>query len=73
MATTAGLVADEGLPDEVAYAVTRNVFENLADFRTLYPMLSGITAWDAARTLVPLHSGAEAYFREAGVLPAVEK
>jgi len=73
LATTAGLVADEGLPDEVAYAVTRNVFENLADFRTLYPMLSGITAWDAARTLVPLHSGAEAYFREAGVLPAVEK
>ena len=68
VATTAGLVADEGLPDEIAYTVTRSVFENLADFRRMQPALAGMTGSEAVQTLLPLHPGAEAYFREVGLL-----
>jgi len=66
----ATLCTSADIPDEVVYAVTREVFENLAEFRTLHPayevltresMLQGLTA--------PLHPGAIRYFKEVGLLP----
>lgn len=66
--TTSGVVAHAALPDDVAYTVTRSVFENLADFRKFYPALARLSAGSAAQTLLPLHPGAAAYFREAGIL-----
>lgn len=65
VATTSGVVVDEGLPEDIGYSVTRSVFENLADFRKLQPALAGMTTREAMQTLLPLHPGAEAYFREA--------
>lgn len=55
--------------ESVVYAVTKEVFENLDDFRALHPafgilskenMLEGLTA--------PLHPGAEKYFKEVGLI-----
>lgn len=68
-ATRFAVVAADDLPDAVAYAVTRAVFENLDDFRKRHPSLAGLTREDAARTVLPLHPGAAAYFREVGLLP----
>lgn len=67
IATTSAVVVNESLPDAVAYVVTRSVFENLADFRKLYPALAGVTPEEAAQTILPMHPGAAAYFREAGI------
>ncbi|MBA7517170.1 hypothetical protein ES705_09223 [subsurface metagenome] len=57
------------VPENVVYAVTKEVFENLDDFRALHPafailskenMLEGLTA--------PMHPGAEKYFKEVGLI-----
>lgn len=69
VATTAGLFTDASLPDDVAYAVTQAALQNVGDLRRLHSMLAGLTLRDAARTTLPLHDGAAAYFRDAGVLP----
>ncbi len=54
--------------DDIVYALTREIFENLEDFKKLHPafahltplnMLSGLTA--------PIHEGAMKYYREAGL------
>jgi len=67
IATTSAIVVDQALPDEIAYVVTRSVFEDLGDFRKLYPALAGVTPHEAVQTLLPLHPGAASYFREAGI------
>ncbi len=69
VATTSAIVVDEALSDDVAYVVTRSVFENLPDFQKLYPALAGVTLDASVQTLLPLHPGAAAYFRETGALP----
>jgi len=57
------------VPDDVVYAVTREVFENFAAFRKLHPafavltkegMLEGMTA--------PIHPGAVRYYKEVGLM-----
>ena len=59
--------ADVG--EDVVYAITKEVFDNLDEFKTLHPaytilspeeMLTGLSA--------PLHPGAEKYFKEAGLI-----
>lgn len=68
VATTAGLFADASLPDDIAYDVTRSVFQSVQDLRRLHSMLASLTLQDAARTTLPLHPGAAAYFKETGAL-----
>lgn len=62
-------VTSSDTPDDVVYAITKEVFDNLEEFKTIHPaysiltkenMLEGITA--------PLHSGAIKYYKEAGLL-----
>lgn len=66
--TMASIVVSADLPDDVAYAVTRAVFENFDDFRKLHPALATLTKAQALRdNAVPFHSGAERYFQEAGL------
>lgn len=68
-ATTASVVVSEDMPDDVAYAITRAVFENFDDFRKLHPALAGLTKEQAVRgQAVPFHRGAERYFREVGLM-----
>ena len=64
------VLTSANVPDEVVYAVTRALFENLADFRTKHDAFSKL---DAARMAVdgqfaPYHPGAMKYYREAGLL-----
>lgn len=65
--TMASIVVSADMPDDVAYAITKAVFENFDDFRKLHAALSPLTRETAARRqAVPTHPGAERYFREAG-------
>ena len=67
-AVVATLSAAARVPDEVAYQVTRAVFENLETFRTRHPALAGLRREDMLEGLTaPLHPGALRYFREVGL------
>lgn len=66
--TMTSIVVSADMPDEVAYAITRAVFENFDDFRKLHPALTSLTKKEALEgNVVPFHRGAERYFREAGL------
>jgi TRAP transporter TAXI family solute receptor len=66
--TVASVVVSADMPDDVAYAITKAVFENFEDFRKLHPALASLTRQDALRgNVVPFHPGAEKYFKEAGL------
>lgn len=68
--TTVGMLAtfvtSAKVPDDVVYAITKEVFENLDEFKKLHPaldretMLEGLTA--------PIHPGALKYYKEAGLM-----
>ena len=65
------VVASAGTPDEVVHAVTRAVFENLAEFRTLHLAFAAVEAEGMLHhcLFAPLHPGAARYYREAGLRP----
>jgi len=55
--------------EETVYKVVREVMGNLDLFRRQHPVFAGIKEKDMTKGLiVPLHPGAERYFREAGLL-----
>jgi TRAP transporter TAXI family solute receptor len=55
--------------DDVVYAVTKEVFENLEEFRKLHPALESLTKENMLQGLsAPLHPGALRYYKEAGLM-----
>jgi len=68
--TQAVLVTSSNLPDELAYAVVKAVFENFADFRRLHPALSTLDMMSMvpSEAVMPIHPGALNYYREAGLV-----
>lgn len=63
------LITREGLATDLVYAMTKAMFENLDLLAQTHPAASGIDREAAAaRTPIPLHPGAERYYREAGLL-----
>ena len=64
----ATLVTTEALPEEVAYAVTKALFESLDDLRAQHPSLELLTeeSMSAFSMSAPLHPGALTYFQERG-------
>ena len=64
------LVISARQPSDLAYAVVKAVFENFDDFRRLHPVLFVLKAQDLVPSdaVMPIHPGAMAYYREAGLL-----
>jgi TRAP transporter TAXI family solute receptor len=62
------LVTSAQTPENVVYAITREVFENFEDFRQLHPAYKGLTRQSMVEGLsAPVHAGALRYYREAGL------
>jgi len=64
----ATFVTSADVSDDVVYEVTRAVFENLDDFRTLHPAFANL---DPSTMIVdalsaPIHAGAQKYYDEQG-------
>lgn len=75
-ATTIGvlatLVTSANVPEDVVYAVTKEVFENLDAFKALHPALGVLTPEGMLQGLsATLHPGAQRYYEEAGLLDLV--
>jgi TRAP transporter TAXI family solute receptor len=63
------LVTHEGVPAETVYLMTKSLFENLDTMVAAHAAAKMISKDDAAKGMpVPLHPGAEKYYKEAGVL-----
>lgn len=71
--TQAVLVTSSNQPDELAYGVVRAVFENFADFRRLHPALVSLAIKQMvpSEAVIPIHTGALKYYREAGLIHQV--
>lgn len=64
----ATLVTSAQVSDEVVYAITKEVFENFEEFKTLHPAYKNLTKENMLEGLTaPIHPGAMKYYREAGL------
>lgn len=63
------LVSQEKVSDEMAYQMTKLMFENLASLATAHSAAKDIKLDTATKNLpIPLHPGAERYYKEKGAL-----
>ncbi|MGI6854036.1 TAXI family TRAP transporter solute-binding subunit [Mesorhizobium sp. 1B3] len=63
------LVSHEGVSEETAYKMTKALFENLDKLAAAHAAAKAIKVENAMEGMpVPLHPGAERYYREVGVL-----
>ncbi|NNU80325.1 TAXI family TRAP transporter solute-binding subunit [Halovulum dunhuangense] len=61
------LVVSADMSDDLAYAVTKAMFENIADLRAVHPAANETTVeFTMVATPVPLHPGAIRYYEEIG-------
>ena len=64
----ATFVTSAKVPDKVVYAITKEVFDNLDEFKKLHPAYSVLTKQNMLEGLsAPIHPGAMKYYKEAGL------
>lgn len=65
----ATFVTSKEVPDDVVYAITKEVFDNFEDFKKLHPAYAVLTKENMLEGLsAPMHPGADKYFKEAGLI-----
>ncbi len=68
-AMLATVVASADLPEQTAYVITKAVFDNLDEFKTLHPALANVKREQMLEgNVAAFHPGALKYFREKGLL-----
>ncbi|MDP2737481.1 MAG: TAXI family TRAP transporter solute-binding subunit [Pseudorhodobacter sp.] len=61
------LVVDASMDEELAYQVTKNMYEHVADLIAVHPAANDTTVeFSLASTPIPLHPGALRYYEEVG-------
>jgi TRAP transporter TAXI family solute receptor len=64
----ATFVTSAKVPDDVVYAITKEVFDNFEDFKKLHPAYKGLTKEKMLDALsAPIHPGAMKYYKEVGL------
>jgi len=57
------------VPDDIVYAITKEVFENFEEFKKLHPAYAVLTKESMLQGLsAPIHPGALKYYKEAGLI-----
>lgn len=56
------------LEEDVVYEMTKAIFENLDIVKASHKAASGLTLEGAVRVSIPMHPGAERYFKEIGAM-----
>lgn len=64
------LLADASMPDDVVYDLAKTFWENLAELGKAHSVMKTVTKEMAVKDLsgIPLHPGAEKYYRETGLI-----
>jgi len=61
------------IKEHIVYAITKEVFENLEEFKKLHPAFSVLTRGNMLEGLsAPIHPGALRYYREAGLVKFIK-
>lgn len=64
----ATFVTSKNVDEKIVYAITKEVFENLEDFKSLHPAYQVLTKENMLQGLsAPIHKGALKYYREVGL------
>jgi len=64
----ATLVTSARVPDDIVYAITKEVFDNLEEFKKLHPAYTSLSKEGMLTHLsAPIHPGAMKYFKEVGL------
>ncbi len=64
----ATLVTSAKVPDDVVYAITKEVFDNFDEFKKLHPAYATLTKENMLEGLsAPIHPGAMKYYKEVGL------
>jgi TRAP transporter TAXI family solute receptor len=64
----ATFVTSANVPDDVVYAITKEVFDNFDTFKKLHPAYAGLTKESMLDGLsAPIHPGAMKYYKEVGL------
>jgi len=67
-AVKATFVTSADIPDDVVYAITKELFDNLEEFKKLHPAYGVLTRQNMLEALsAPIHPGAMKYFKEVGL------
>jgi TRAP transporter TAXI family solute receptor len=62
------LTVSSEMSDDLAYSITKAMFENIAELQAVHPAANETTIdFTIAATPVPLHPGAIRYYEEVGV------
>ena len=65
----ATFVTSAKVPDNVVYAVTKEVFDNFESFKKLHPAYAGLTKENMLEGMsAPIHPGALKYYKEVGLM-----
>lgn len=64
------LITDASVDDEIIYKMTKEFWENIDELQSLHPVFEHVNIEDAATDIadIPLHTGAERYYEELGLL-----
>jgi len=64
----ATFVTSKNVNQDIVYAITKEVFENLEEFKSLHPAYQVLTKQNMLKGLsAPIHKGALRYYKEAGL------
>jgi TRAP transporter TAXI family solute receptor len=64
----ATFVTSKNVDEDIVYAVTKEVFENFEDFKSLHPAYQVLTKENMLEGLsAPIHKGALKYYKEVGL------
>ena len=62
---------NESVPEDLAYQMTKTLFENKQDLVTVRPTMESMTYENVEKIAIPIHPGALKYYKEVGAkLPA---
>jgi TRAP transporter TAXI family solute receptor len=65
----ATLITSAKVPDEIVYAITKEVFDNFDEFKKLHPAYATLTKEQMLEGLsAPIHPGAMKYYKETGLM-----
>lgn len=62
------IVVHEDMDDELAYTITKTLFDNVKSLAEVHPAAAQMDPETAWQTSIELHPGAEKYFKEIGTL-----
>lgn len=69
----ATFVTSQKLSDDIVYAITKEVFDNLDSFKKLHPAYGVLTKENMLQGLsAPIHKGALKYYKEAGLIQFID-